>query len=71
MKTKNGRKVVDIHVGGSHDDLQLIEAFYEDNGEVLNDEDLDFIESNYHEELYENWLNKMIDSAESYAERDR
>ncbi len=68
---KNGRDAYINSVGGDSDDLYAEEAAYVDNDEPVTDDDMDEINENHYDALYEIWLDKQISAAEYAYEGDR
>ena len=64
VKLPNGKSVEIVSVRGESDDVQIDEARYEDSGEHVSDEDLEWIYDNCQETLYEAWFEKQIEHAD-------
>jgi hypothetical protein len=68
--TKDGREVEFSVFGRYEDDLTIDDAYFVDSDEEVSQQDIDYIEKNYAQEIYEKWLEDQIARAEDRAERD-
>ncbi len=63
MKFK-GQEVF-VRVGGSSDDVEVLEAYYEESGVDLTDEEVEELREEYADELYREYMEYSIDRADS------
>lgn len=63
FKDKTGR-VIDISIYGARDDIQIDSAVYEDTGEDVPDEVIDYLYDHYSDALYELCEENAIADAE-------
>lgn len=72
VKDSNGRDVYISVYGKYEDDIQIDEAFYDDEvGGDVPDEEIDFIFDNYSDAIYDDWFENQVGAAEAWGEGDR
>lgn len=71
VKNKEGKEVYISTEGQYHDDIQICEAYYVDNGAPLTDDEIHEIVSTHCKAIYEDWFEKRASMAEAYFEGDR
>jgi hypothetical protein len=64
MRVKDSKNnIIEIEVFGySSDDIQIESAVYEESGEEVSEEVIEYIEKHYAEELYEAWFERQMSS---------
>jgi hypothetical protein len=68
LKNKYGR-VIELEVCGSHDDIQISEAYYlDDPEEEVLESDLEYIYDNYGDDLYMKIVDNQISTADFYMD---
>lgn len=71
VKDKDGREI-QISVSGRYeDDIQIDEAYYVDSEEEVLDDVIDYIQSQYADEIYQEWYENKCGEAEYLYEGDR
>ncbi len=64
-KTESGREVYVTEIAGKYvEDAYAYDGHYEDTGATASDTDLDFINENYQDSLYEAWMENQITTAD-------
>lgn len=64
----NNRKVINVKIEGESDDLQIMEAYFKDNGIALTDNELDKLQEENPDALYNLWFENQINKAEYLME---
>jgi len=71
----NGRPVYVSVAGQDYDDLEIDQAYYTDTPENIlepvPDHIVEQIQEKYADELLQEWIDKKIDKAEDYGDRER
>jgi hypothetical protein len=67
---KDGRQVEFSVFGRYEDDLTIDDIYFTESEDEVSQEDIDYIEKTYAQEIYENWIEDQIARAEDWAERN-
>lgn len=68
-KDKKGN-VIEVSVMGSdYDDIQIESAYYEETGEEVPEDVIDYIYDTYGDKMYEEYIDLMIGMCDHYNDR--